>query len=37
LEENLVSAGQGPLPAEAVKACDEVWQKLRGPIPVYNR
>ncbi|MGP8243986.1 MAG: aldo/keto reductase [Bryobacteraceae bacterium] len=26
-----------PLPAEVVAACDEVWQKLRGITPKYNR
>ncbi len=37
LNENLVASENGPLPEDVVKACDQVWQDLRGPIPVYNR
>ncbi len=37
LEENLKSCGEGPLSPETVKACDEVWQSFRGPVPIYNR
>ncbi len=37
LNENLAASEDGPLPEEAVKACDQVWQDLRGPLPVYNR
>jgi aryl-alcohol dehydrogenase-like predicted oxidoreductase len=37
LEENLKACEQGPLSPETVKACDEVWQELRGPVPIYNR
>jgi aryl-alcohol dehydrogenase-like predicted oxidoreductase len=37
LEQNLAASDQGPLPPETVAACDEVWQRLRGPTPVYNR
>lgn len=37
LTENLQAAQAGPLPPEAVAACDKVWAKLRGPIPFYNR
>jgi len=37
LEQNLAACSEGPLAAEAVAACDRVWQALRGPIPVYNR
>jgi aryl-alcohol dehydrogenase-like predicted oxidoreductase len=37
LEENLKLCEQGPLPPEAVKACDDVWQQYRGPLPYYNR
>ena len=22
---------------DVAEACDEVWQELRGPLPVYNR
>ncbi|HKW99039.1 MAG TPA: aldo/keto reductase [Bryobacteraceae bacterium] len=37
LEENLKAFGDGPLPAETVAACDQVWVKLRGVTPQYNR
>jgi 1-deoxyxylulose-5-phosphate synthase len=37
LEENLDAAMAGPLPPEAVAACDRVWARLRGPSPKYNR
>src|SRR5262249_32550990 len=37
LEENLRAMEDGPLPAEAVAACDEVWRKIRGVSPQYNR
>src|SRR5215472_16118321 len=37
LNENLAASEEDPLPEEVVKACDEVWKDLRGPIPVYNR
>jgi 1-deoxyxylulose-5-phosphate synthase len=37
LAENLAACEEGPLPEETVKACDEVWNDFRGPIPVYNR
>ncbi len=37
LNENLAAGEEGPLPEEVVKACDQVWQDLRGPLPVYNR
>lgn len=37
LEENLRAAEEGPLPPEAVAACDRVWARLRGPSPKYNR
>jgi len=37
LNENLAASEESPLPEEVVKACDEVWRDLRGPIPVYNR
>ena len=35
--ENLAAGEEGPLPEDVVKACDQVWQELRGPLPVYNR
>lgn len=37
LEENLRAAEGGPLPEDALRACDRVWQELRGPTPRYNR
>ena len=37
LNENLAAGEEGLLPEDVVKACDQVWQDLRGPIPVYNR
>ncbi len=37
LEENVKALEDGPLPHDVVKACDEVWNDLRGPLPVYNR
>jgi aryl-alcohol dehydrogenase-like predicted oxidoreductase len=37
LNENLTAGEEGPLPEDVVKACDQVWQDLRGPLPVYNR
>jgi aryl-alcohol dehydrogenase-like predicted oxidoreductase len=37
LEENLKAMEEGPLPADALAACDGVWNKLRGVTPKYNR
>lgn len=37
LQENLTAADDGPLPSEAVAACDRVWGSLRGVAPRYNR
>ena len=37
LNENLGACEEGPLSEDVLKACDEVWQELRGPLPVYNR
>lgn len=37
LAENLAACQEGPLPDDVVKACDEIWNELRGPIPLYNR
>ncbi len=37
LNENLAAVEEGPLSEETLKACDQVWQDLRGPLPVYNR
>jgi 1-deoxyxylulose-5-phosphate synthase len=37
LNQNLVAAEEGLLSEDVVNACDQVWQDLRGPLPVYNR
>ncbi|HEY5174359.1 MAG TPA: aldo/keto reductase [Terriglobales bacterium] len=37
LNQNLAAGEDGPLPEDVVRACDQVWQELRGPQPVYNR
>lgn len=37
LEENLRACAEGPLPAEVVAGCDQVWSRLRGPVPKFNR
>jgi 1-deoxyxylulose-5-phosphate synthase len=37
LNENLAAGEEGPLPEDVIKACDQVWQDLRGPLPIYNR
>jgi len=37
LEQNLKVFADGPLDAETLKACDNVWNTLRGPTPKYNR
>ncbi len=37
LNENLATVEDGRLPDDVLKACDEVWKNLRGPLPVYNR
>jgi 1-deoxyxylulose-5-phosphate synthase len=37
LDENLATVKDGPLSDDVVQACDEVWKRLRGPLPVYNR
>lgn len=37
LEENLKALADGPLPREALEACDRVWDGLRGVTPKYNR
>ncbi len=36
LNQNL-AAGEGEIDQATCQACDEVWQKLWGPIPYYNR
>lgn len=37
LEQNVNAISDGPLDAGTLEACDRVWQKLRGPTPIYNR
>ena len=37
LEQNLTALETPPLSAEQTAACDQVWQELRGPTPIYNR
>jgi len=37
LEQNLTALDEGPLPQEVVQACDQVWNDLRAPVPLYNR
>jgi len=37
LNQNLAAGEDGPLPEDVVRALDQVWQELRGPLPVYNR
>ena len=37
LNQNLDVLEDGPLPAETVQRCDEVWKDLHGPTPIYNR
>src|SRR6266436_7074128 len=37
LEENLKAMEEGPLGADTVAACDQVWAKIRGVSPQYNR
>jgi aryl-alcohol dehydrogenase-like predicted oxidoreductase len=31
LSQNIQASEEGPLPAEVVEACDQVWRELRGP------
>lgn len=37
LHENLAALEDGPLPADALVACDRIWNRLKGPSPRYNR
>ncbi len=37
LKENMKACESGQLPEEILKGCDEIWQRLRGCTPNYNR
>ncbi len=37
LEQNLAACTEGPLSSGILKVCDEVWSRLRSPVPIYNR
>ena len=37
LEENLKALESPALTESRLEACDQVWRKLRGPTPIYNR
>ena len=37
LRENLAALDDGPLDADTLAACDNVWRSLRGVTPIYNR
>jgi aryl-alcohol dehydrogenase-like predicted oxidoreductase len=37
LEQNIAAAQEGKLTEDAVERCDEVWGKMRGVTPKYNR
>jgi len=37
LDQNLKALEDGALGQETLEACDQVWAKLRGPTPKYNR
>jgi 1-deoxyxylulose-5-phosphate synthase len=37
LTDNLKAIEDGPLTSETMKACDAVWEELRGVTPKYNR
>jgi aryl-alcohol dehydrogenase-like predicted oxidoreductase len=37
LQQNLAALRKGRLPVKLRMACDEVWQRLRGVSPQYNR
>lgn len=37
LTQNLAAAEEGPLDGETLAALDQVWQRLRGVTPKYNR
>ena len=37
LDQNLAAANEGPLKPETLEALDQVWKRLRGVTPKYNR
>jgi aryl-alcohol dehydrogenase-like predicted oxidoreductase len=37
LEQNIAACGEGKLSTDVVEQCDQVWAKLRGVTPKYNR
>jgi aryl-alcohol dehydrogenase-like predicted oxidoreductase len=37
LEENLMACSGPALEKDVLSACDKIWEKLRGVIPIYNR
>jgi aryl-alcohol dehydrogenase-like predicted oxidoreductase len=37
LQQNLDAFGRGPLPEDALKAVDAMWDRLKGITPKYNR
>jgi aryl-alcohol dehydrogenase-like predicted oxidoreductase len=37
LDQNIKAAEEGPLDAKTLEALDQVWQRLRGVTPKYNR
>jgi aryl-alcohol dehydrogenase (NADP+) len=37
LSQNIAASEEGPLDAETLAALDQVWQRLRGVTPKYNR
>lgn len=37
LNENLAACEEAPIAPELLRECDDVWRRLRGPFPAYNR
>jgi aryl-alcohol dehydrogenase-like predicted oxidoreductase len=37
LQQNVSALEEGPLPQDVLKMCEEVWNNIRGSVPVYNR
>jgi aryl-alcohol dehydrogenase-like predicted oxidoreductase len=37
LDQNLKAAEEGPLDAKTLESLEQVWQRLRGVTPKYNR